>query len=127
MNAQARRSIAQGLVLIFCLCSTPAVLQNVRVAAADSPAPVTVAPIAQNECRGMDSKSAHERADRAFRNARYQQAGRCYLIAGDKPKADLAFIKATAADAPTTKRQLAANANQVKDQFRQLREAFTSH
>lgn len=75
----------------------------------------------------MDSKSAHERADRAFRNARYQQAGRCYLIAGDKPKADLAFIKATAADAPTAKRQLAANANQVKNQFRQLREAFTSH
>lgn len=127
MNAQARRSIAQGLLLILCLGSSPAVLQNLRTAAADSPAPISAAVSGQNECRGMDPKSAHERADRAFRNAHYQQAGQCYLIAGDKPKADFAFIKATAADGPTTKRQLAANANQVKNQFRQLREAFSTH
>jgi len=73
----------------------------------------------------MDSRLAHDRADLAFRKAQYRQAGQCYLIAGDKPRADLAFIKAAAADAPTAKRQLAANAKQVKEQFRQLREAFT--
>jgi hypothetical protein len=75
----------------------------------------------------MDPKLAHERADLALRETQYRQAGQCYLIAGDKPKADLAFIKAAAAEAPIAKRQLAANANQVREQFRQFREAFTSH
>ena len=75
----------------------------------------------------MDAKLAHERADLAFRNAQYQKAGQCYLVAGDKPRADLAFIKATAAEAPSAKRQLAANANQVREQFRRLRQAFASH
>ena len=78
----------------------------------------------------MDTKLAHAAADAAFRNSDYRRAGECYLIAGDKPKANLAFLKATAADAPGIKHQLADNAKQVKDQFRQfrqLREAMTSH
>jgi hypothetical protein len=75
----------------------------------------------------MDARQAHEQADRAFRQMHYRRAGQCYLIAGDKPRADRAFIKATAAEAPGTRHQMAANANQVKEQFRQLREAFSSH
>ncbi len=108
----------RGLFVVLCLC--------MRTAAADVPTLGTAA-TASNECRGMDAKLAHERADLAFHEARYQQAGQCYLIAGDKPRADLAFVKAAAAEAPSTKRQLTANANQVKEQFRQLREAFTPH
>lgn len=117
----------QVLLIVLCLCSSPAVLQGMRTAAADSPSPVMAAEAGPNECRGMDAKLAHERADRAFREAQYQQAGQCYLIAGDKPRADLAFVKAAAAEAPATKRQLAANANQVREQFRQFRQAFAAH
>jgi hypothetical protein len=117
-----------GLLIALLLCSSPAVLRAMRTAAADNPVAVTTtAGTGANECRGMEAKLAHERADLAFRRMRYQQAGQCYLIAGDKPRADLAFIKAAAAEGPGTKRQLAANANQVKDQFRQFREAFGSH
>lgn len=121
--------VARGVLiaLALCLSAAPGALQHMRAAAAASPAPVTTAVIGQNACRGMDPKLAHERADLALRKTQYQQAGQCYLIAGDKPKADLAFIKAAAADAPIAKRQLAANANQVKEQLRQFREAFTSH
>ena len=118
--------IGTGLLIVLSLCSSPAVLQNMRIATADSPTP-TAAQIGPNACRGMDAKLAHERADLAFRQMHYQQAGQCYLIAGDKPRADFAFIKAAAAEGPSTKRQLAANASQVKDQFRQFREAFSSH
>lgn len=127
MNTQTRHSVARGLLIVLCLCSSPAVLQNMRTAAADSPAPGTATAIGQQDCRGIASKLARERADAALRKAQYQQAGQCYLIAGDKPRADLAFIKAAAADNGNTKRQMAANANQVKAQFRQLREAFRSH
>lgn len=121
--------VARGLLIALALClgSPPSVLQHMRTAAAHSPAPVTTATTGQNACRGMDPKLAHERADLALRKMQYQQAGQCYLIAGDKPRADLAFIKAAAAEAPIAKRQLAANANQVKAQFRQFREAFASH
>ena len=119
--------IGTGLLIALALCSSPAVLRGIGTAAADSPIPGTVTEAKLNQCRGMAVKLAHERADVAFREAQYQEAGQCYLIAGDKPRADLAFIKAAAAEGPGTKRQLTANANQVKDQFRQFREAFSSH
>jgi len=119
--------IGTGLLIALFLCSSPAVLQAMHTAAAANPTVVTAAVSGPNECRGMDGKLAHERADLAFKKEQYEQAGQCYLIAGDKPRADLAFIKAAAAEAPSTKHQLAANANQVKDQFRQFREAFGSH
>jgi len=109
--------IGTALLIALCLCSSPAVLQGIPTAAADTP----------SECRGMNAKRAHERADLAFQQARYHEAGQCYVIAGDMSRANLAFVKATAAEAPAIKRQLTANANQVKDQFRQFREAFTSH
>ncbi len=115
--------IGAGLLVVLGLCSSLAVLQDMRVAAADSPVTETV----PNECRGMDAKLAHERADLAFQRAQYRQAGQCYLIAGDDPRADLAFAKAAAAEAPDIKRQLAANANQMKRQLRQFREIFASH
>lgn len=127
MNTQMRRSIAPGLLIVLYLCSSPAVLQNMRTATADSPVPRTAAAIGQTGCRGIDSKLARERADAAARKSQYRLAGQCYLIAGDKPKADLNFIKATAAESATTKRQLAANENQVKEQLRQWRAAFASH
>ena len=119
--------IGTGLLIVLCVCSSPAVLKAMHSAAADTPTLTAAAETGPNECRGMDAKRADERADLAFREARYRQAGQCYLIAGDKPRADLAFIKAAAAEAPGTKRQMAANANQVKKQFRQFREAFSSH
>jgi len=108
----------------ICLSSSPAVRYT---AAANSPVPGTAEKAGQTGCRGMDSTQAHERAELAFRKGQYREAGQCYLIAGDKPRADLALVKAAAAETPITKRQLAANANHVKEQFRQFREAFTSH
>lgn len=125
MNTLTRHSIARALLFVLCVCSGPAVLQDVRTAAADTPVPATAA--GQTGCRGIDSKLARERADAAARKSRYRLAGQCYLVAGDKPRADLNFIKATAAESATTKHQLAANANQVKDQFRQWRAALASH
>jgi len=127
MNTQTRRSIARGLLIVLCLWSSPAILQNVRTAAADNPAPGATAAIRQTGCRGIDSKLARERADAAARKSQYRLAGQCYLIAGDKPRADLNFIKATAAESATTRRQLATNANQVREQLRQWRTAFAFH
>ena len=119
--------IGTGLLVVLFLCSSPAVLQSMRTAAADSPTPSTAAEAGPNACHGMDVKLAQQRADLAFQKGQFQLAGQCYLIAGDKPRADRAFLKATAAEAPAIKRQLADNANQVKEQFRQFREAFASH
>jgi hypothetical protein len=115
---------ARRLLIILCLLSGPAVLQNVLTAAADSPAPRPAAVTGQQYCRGVDSKTARERAVAATHASRYQQAGQCYLAAGDKPDADVQFTKAAAADAAVTKRQLAVGIKQAKAQFRQLREAF---
>jgi hypothetical protein len=127
MNTQIRHSMARGLLIVLYLCSSPAVLQNMRTATADGRATGTAAATEQTGCRGIDARLARERADAAARKSEYRLAGQCYLIAGDKPKADLNFIKATAAESATTKRQLAANENQVKEQFRQWRAAFASH
>lgn len=119
--------IGIGLLVVLCLCSSPAILQATRTSAAGTPIPGASVGTGATDCRGMNAKLAHERADQAFRGAQYRRAGQCYLIAGDMPRANLAFVKATAAEAPAIKRQLAANANQVKEQFRQLRGAFASH
>ncbi len=128
------QSTARGLLIVLCLCSSPAVLLGMRTAAADSSAHATGAVIGQTTgrkyCRGIDSKLARERADAAARKSQYRRAGQCYLIAGDKPRANLAFIRATSAESAAAKRQMAANANRVKQQFRefrQLREALSSH
>lgn len=118
--------IGTGLLIVLFLSSSPAVLHSMRTAAADSPTPHTAAETGPNACRGMDAKQAQQRADLAFQKGQFQVAGQCYLIAGDNPRADRAFLKATAAEAPAIKRQLADNANQVKAQFRQFREAFAS-
>jgi hypothetical protein len=119
--------LGPGLLIALLLSSSPAVLQGMRTAAADTPTPAGVAESGPNACRGIDAKLAQQRADAAFQKGQFQRAGQCYLIAGDKPRADRAFLKATAAQAPAIKRQLAYNANQVKEQFRQFREAFASH
>jgi hypothetical protein len=119
--------IGAGVLIVLSLCSSPALLQGMRTAAADSPTPSTAAETGPNVCRGMDAKLAQQRGDLAFQKGQFQLAGQCYLIAGDKPRADRAFLKAAAAEAPAIKRQLADNANQVKQQFRQFREAFASH
>lgn len=119
--------MAWGFVIALGLCSAPMALLSTTTAAANTPAPGPASPTTRNECRGTGPKVARERADLLFRQAQYRQAAQCYLIAGKKPLADLAFIKATAAEAPSNKRQLTANANQVKEQLRQLREAFGSH
>lgn len=113
--------------MVLCLLSGPIVLQNVQTAAADSPVRSTAAVIGQQDCRGVDSKTAHDRAVAAIRKSQYQQAGQCYLAAGDKPSADVQFAKAAAADSRVTKRQLAVGMKQAKAQFRQLREAFAAH
>ena len=126
MKAAACRPMVRGLLIALCLASGPVVLQNVRTAAADSPAAAAAVMAGQKDCRGVDSKLARKQAEAAARNSQYQRAGQCYLVAGDKPKADLAFVKAAAAEGAITKRQLAVNANQAKQQFRQLREAFAS-
>jgi hypothetical protein len=126
-TTQMRRAILPGLLIALCLIACPAVLQAVRIAAADNPAPSTSAVMGKKDCTGFDARHAREAAKAAFRRSQYRQAGQCYLVAGDKAKADLSFIRATAAESATTKRQLAANANQVKRQFRQLREAFAAH
>lgn len=112
---------------MLCLLSGPSVLQSVQTAAADRPGRAAGAVIGHQDCRGVDPKTAHDQAVAAARKSQYQQAGQCYLVAGNKPKADLQFAKAAAAASVTTKRQLAVGVKQAKAQFRQLREAFASH
>lgn len=127
MNTQTHQSVARGLLIVLCLLSGPLVLQNVQTADADSPTPTTAAVTGQQDCRGVDAKTARQQALAATHQAQYQRAGQCYLAAGDKPDADVQFAKAAAADARVTKRQLAVGVKQAKAQFRQLREAFASH
>lgn len=134
MNARTRRSTARALLIVLCLCSSPAVLLGTRTAAADSPAHGTGAAIGQitarKNCRGIEPRLARMRAEAAARKSQYRRAGQCYLMAGDEARANLAFIRAASAESAAAKRQLAANANQVRRQFRtfrRLREAFTSH
>ena len=127
MNMQTRHSAARGILVALCLLSGPAVLHSVQTAAADSPAPSTAAVTGRQGCGGVDSKTARERAIAATRKSQYQRAGQCYLAAGDKPSADVQFVKAAAADSAVTKRQLAVGMKQAKSQFRQLREAFAAH
>lgn len=128
-NSQTRdrRDAISRLLIALCLLSGPAVLQNVQTAAADSPPASATAVVRQQDCHGADSKAAREQAAAAARKAQYQQAGQCYLAAGDKPDADVQFAKAAAADGKVTKQQLAIGTKQAKAQFRQLREAFASH
>lgn len=127
MITQTRRSMAGGLLVVLGLLSGPTVLQSVQTAAAGSPAPSTAVVIRQQDCRGVDPKTARERAVAATRRSQYRRAGQCYLAAGDKPSADVQFVKAAAADSAVTKRQLTVGVQQAKAQFRQLREAFASH
>lgn len=117
----------RGFLVVLCFLSGPIVLQSMQTAAADSPVHNTGAVIGQQECRGLDPKTAHDRAVAAARKSQHQLAGQCYLVAGNKPKADVQFAKAAAADSVTTKRQLAVGVKQAKAQFSQLREAFASH
>lgn len=126
MNIQTRRSLTRGLLIALCLFSSSAVMLGMQTVAADTPVSAMASPGGQNQCRGIDSKLARQQADAAFRSAQYHKAGQCYLAAGDKPRANVAFLKAAAADNAGTKRQLAANANQVKQQVRQWREAFSN-
>jgi hypothetical protein len=127
MKTQTHRSVARGLLIVLCVLSGPIVLQNIQTAAADSPVHSKAAVIGRQGCGGVDSKTAHDRAVAAARKSQYQQAGQCYLAAGDKPRADLQFAKAAAVDSATTKRRLAVGTKQAKAQFSQLREAFASH
>lgn len=127
MATQTHHRVARGLLVVLCLLSGATVLQSVQTAAADSPAPSTAAVMGQQDCRGVDAKTARERAVAATRKSQYRRAGQCYLAAGDKPSADVQFVKAAAADSAVTKRQLTAGMKQAKAQFRQLREAFASH
>src|SRR5690242_3913429 len=127
MNRQTHRAVVRGLLIVFSLLTGPVALQSVRIAAADSPTPAAAPVTGQRDCHSVDSKAARERAVTAARKSQYQQAGQCYLAAGDKPTADVQYVKAAVADAAVTKRQLAAGMKQAKAQFRQLREAFASH
>ena len=126
MNTQTRQSVARALFIVFCLLTGP-VVQNAQTAVADSPVHGTAAVTGQQDCRAVEPKTARTRAVAAIRKSEYQQAGQCYLAAGDKPRADLQFAKAAAADSVTTKRRLAVGVKQAKAQFRRLREAFASH
>lgn len=126
VRSQTRHVLLPGLLIALGLISGPALLQCVQMAAADSPTSPT-AVIGMKGCRGAGSTLARERAKAALQRSQYRQAGRCYLAAGDNAKADFSFVRAAGAESAVTKRQLAANASQVKQQFRQLREAFASH
>ena len=126
MNRQTLNSAARRLVIILPLLSGPAVLQNVQRAAANSPAPSTAAVIGQRDCRALDLKVDREHAVAATRKLQYEQAGKCYLAVGDKPKADLRFAKAAAADAAVSKQQLTVGVKQAKALFRKVREPFSS-
>lgn len=75
-------------------------------------------------CPTLDRGDARHRADAAFRAAQFRLAGSCYVVAGDLARANLAFLRATAADSAASKRALALNAAQAKAQLAQWRQAF---
>ena len=104
-----------------------------QAAQADSPVPassatetivVLGAPDTASNCNEATAERARWLADKASQGGAYQQAGECYLIAGEHAMADQAFIKASAQARADTSRQLAANLNDVKVQARQLKAAF---
>jgi hypothetical protein len=63
-------------------------------------------------------------ADALFEQGAYQRAGECYEAAGDHALADKAFVKAVGPQSSTTARELAAQRDQAKALFKQLRQAF---
>jgi hypothetical protein len=75
-------------------------------------------------CTGASIARARWLADKASRDGDYQRAGECYLAAGEPALADQAFVKAVGPAGTDTSKKLAANAEQVKAQARQIKLAF---
>ena len=102
------------------------------IAQADAPAPAatpeTVVVLGTAEgtwnCNDVTAERARWLADKASSEGSFKRAGECYLAAGDLADADKAFLKASAQTGEETSRKLASNADVVKTQAKQLKQAF---
>lgn len=75
-------------------------------------------------CVASSAKQALSRADQLYEKGLYQQAGECYLAAGENNLADRAFLKAVGPAQSATNRQLSVERDQAKAQFRMLKAPF---
>lgn len=79
------------------------------------------------DCASASPTQARSLGDALFDRAEYERAGRCYEVAGDFARANDAFLKAVAPQGEDTARQLAANREKAKAQFRNIGRAFKSN
>jgi hypothetical protein len=84
----------------------------------DGDNPSTSSPVAapSTGCRPQDPRGARLLADKAFETGAYQEAGRCYLIAGEQALADRAFMRAVGPASAATAPRLTANRESVAAQ-----------
>ena len=75
----------------------------------------------------VSAAQAHSLADRLYEQGGYQQAGECYLAAGDNDRANRAFVKAVGPASTAAARQLTEQGQQAKTMLRKVQIAFTSH
>jgi hypothetical protein len=75
-------------------------------------------------CEAASKQEAKELADRYYEQREYQRAGECYDDAGDRSRAQLAFLKAAAPNAAETARALKKERDAAKGLFTQVQQAF---
>ena len=78
-------------------------------------------------CPVVSIEEAHSLADSLYEQRSYQQAGACYLAAGDNDRANRAFVKAVGPASAVTARQLSGQGEQAKTMLHNLQVAFSSH
>jgi hypothetical protein len=75
-------------------------------------------------CVAANTQEARTLADRLYEQGEYQRAAACYQAAGDLPRANLAFLKATRPAAEDTARGLKSQRDTAKALFSGVAQAF---
>ena len=99
-------------------------LTSARLAFAD-PAPdaVQTAPPSNtgHSCVASSAEQARSLGNVLFERGAYQNAGECYIAAGDYTRANLAFLKAAMPESATAARDFAETRNAAKAEFQRIR------
>jgi hypothetical protein len=79
---------------------------------------------ASRACEATTTQEAGSLADKLFEKGEYRHAGACYLTAGDKVHANLAFLKAAGPEGEDTARVLKAQGDAAKALFARAGQGF---
>jgi len=76
---------------------------------------------AEHSCVASSAEQARSLGDVLFEHGAYQNAGQCYIAAGDYSRANLAFLKAAAPQSAIAARDFADTRNSAKEQAQRIR------